>query len=170
MIELKHATEATAVEAGNGDIGKAEWNANHVLTGTAGALITFDASGNAVELSPPDGDLVGTDGTTTPQTLSSHNFRERDEVVTGDTPAIAGTGIRRWTLASDSADPDLSGMSDGDSVTFIVSNPSDYTMALTGVDKFLDNSPPSLSATADTIFVVFKSGGTVYCAANGQYW
>lgn len=49
-VEVKHATQATVEDAGNGEIGKAEWNEGHTLTAAPDSLIATDGAGDAYEL------------------------------------------------------------------------------------------------------------------------
>jgi hypothetical protein len=48
-VELKHATQAVGVDAGNGEIRKLQWNENHALTGAPNTVLTFDGAGAATE-------------------------------------------------------------------------------------------------------------------------
>lgn len=48
-VSLKHTTQATGSDAGNGEIRKSQWNEEHNLTGSANTLLGFGGSGLPVE-------------------------------------------------------------------------------------------------------------------------
>lgn len=50
MLEIKHATVATAADDPDAEINKAQWNEPHSITGTALKLLGFDALGNFIEV------------------------------------------------------------------------------------------------------------------------
>ena len=44
-IEVKHATQATGTDAGNGEIRKAQWNESHQINMASGALLGRSTAG-----------------------------------------------------------------------------------------------------------------------------
>lgn len=171
-VSLKHSTTATGTDAGNGEIAKAQWNEEHALTGTPNTLLAFDGAGDAAEVTPPAGDLVGTTATQTltNKTLTSPvitegEYNELDSTLSGTTPVISGTGIRRWTLTGNSTP--TSGLTDGDSVTLLINDGSAYTITWTMVDLWIGGAVPELDATNLTVVELFRSDGQVIGAIPG---
>jgi hypothetical protein len=98
-IEVKHTTQATGTDAGNGEIRKAQWNESHTLnmaterllgrtTAGSGAVeeitastgLTLTAGALAVSKAFPTGDIVGT---TDIQNLSNKTFTNNPTFSTG---------------------------------------------------------------------------------------
>ncbi|MEY2909076.1 MAG: hypothetical protein RLZZ602_1599 [Pseudomonadota bacterium] len=164
-VELKHATVATGTDAGNGEIAKAEWNENHNLTGTANAILAFDGSGNASELTPPAGDLVGTTAT---QTVTNKTITYADNTLTGvQASLVSGTSIKSINSTSLLASGDLA----------LVAATSGTASGLTLNDGYTEEvfavtgTTPALSPTNGSIQTWTLSGNSTPTAgtwAEGQ--
>lgn len=111
-ISLKHTTQAVGTDAGNGEIGKTQWNEDHSLTLATNKLLgrTTAGTGAAEEISAGTG-----------LTLSGGSLAIGSNTLTGAigytvsgggaviTTGVAGTGLRipfactinDWTLQSD---------------------------------------------------------------------
>jgi hypothetical protein len=177
-VEVKHATVAIGTDAGNGEIAKAQWNENHDLTGTANALLAFDGSGNASELTPPAGDLVGTTAT---QTLTNKTlggavlndgYTEEVFAVTGTTPALSPTNgsIQTWTLSGNST-PTAGTWAAGQSMTLLIDDGTAYTVTWTSLSvvwKTDGGVAPTLNTSGDTVIGLWKVGSTIYGARVGD--
>lgn len=61
-ISLKHTTQATGTDAGNGEIRKAQWNEEHTLTSATNVVIGRATAGTGAveELAPGSGLAIGT--------------------------------------------------------------------------------------------------------------
>ena len=89
--------------------------------------------------------------------------------VTGTTPAISGAngGIQTWTLSGSSTPTDS--MSNGESVTLMIDDGTDYTVTWTSlVDQWVGGSAPTLATTGYSVVVIWKQNDTVYAASVGD--
>lgn len=111
-LVVTHATTATASDAGTGDIHKAEWNANHTLTGSA--TVAQGGTGAA--------------------TLAAHGV-----IIGNGTSAVAvsgaGTTGQVFTSNGASADPTFQAVSAGFTLvgTHTTTGSADATVAFTGL-------------------------------------
>lgn len=163
-IELKHATQATVPDAGTGEIGTTEWNEGHTLSGTSGTMIAFGISGDAEEVTKPDGDLVGTTET---QTLSNKTLTGAKHTVytlTGTTPSISGDDgfFQLWTLTANSTPTD--GMANGEMVRLLIDDGAGFSITWTMVDVWETSggTAPALKATGRTPIDLYKVDDVVY--------
>lgn len=182
-VELKHTTVAVGTDAGNGEIAKAQWNENHALTGTANALLVFNGSGVASELTPPAGDLVGTtatqtltDKTLTAPTMTgavlNNGYTEEVFAVTGTTPALSPTNgsIQTWTLTGNST-PTAGTWAEGQSITILIDDGAAHTVIWTTIGvvfKTDGGSAPTLNTAGFTVIALWKVGSTVFGARVGD--
>lgn len=169
-IELKHATVATVDDAGNGEIGKTEWNEGHSLTGTADTLLGFDGSGDAEEVTRPAGDLVGTTATQTLSGKTLKDYKYTAVALTGTTPSIstANGTILTWTLTANSTPTD--GLNNNEVVLLLVDDGSASTITWSMVDVWLtdDGSAPVLKTTGYTPILLYKIAGITYATRVGN--
>lgn len=182
-VELKHTTVAVGTDAGNGEIAKAEWNENHTLTGTANAILAFDGTGAASELTPPAGDLVGTTATQelTNKTLTAptmtgavlnDGYTEEVFAASGTTPALSPNNgsIQTWTLSGNST-PTAGTWAEGQSITLMIDDGTAYTITWTTLAvtwKTDGGSAPTLNTTGLTAIALWKVGSTIYGARVGD--
>src|SRR5438105_2454879 len=52
MVSLRHSKVAIGDDNPDRQVSVTQWNAEHVLTGTAGTLLGFDGSGHDTEINP----------------------------------------------------------------------------------------------------------------------
>ena len=81
-VQIKHATTAVGTEAGDGEIGKTEWNEAHTLTLESGKLLgrTTAGAGAVEEISLLDEDDMASDSATAVPTQQSVKKYVDDEV------------------------------------------------------------------------------------------
>ena len=101
-IQIKHATTAVGTEAGDGEIGKTEWNEAHTLTLETGKLLgrTTAGSGAVEEVPLLDEDDMATDRATAVPTQQSVKAYVDAEV--GAIPA-ASSGVVQYVMFTTSA-------------------------------------------------------------------
>jgi len=148
-IQIKHAYVVTGSDQGNGEVGKAEWNANLVATATGNTVFAFDGNGDPFETPLPSGILN----------------REPDTQITGINPSISGTGFKYWTLTGNST-PTFASFANGDSMTISILDGSSYTIDWANVDKII-GTLPVLDDTDENIVVIWKSNNKVYLSVPG---
>lgn len=108
-VSLTHSYTAVGTEAGDGEVGKAEWNAEHALTGTADRLLGFDGTGASAEYTVSGGlSISGSDlaitsvawslVTSTPTTLSGYGITDAATSAQG---ALADSAVQPGDNVSD---------------------------------------------------------------------
>lgn len=173
-VGLKHSYTATGTDAGDGEVGKDEWNADHNLTGTANALLAFDGSGNASELTPPAGSLVGTTAT---QTLTNKTltapvldggYSEEVYALSGTGPALdpANGSIQTHTLSGNTTYTDS--LSAGESIILMIDDGTAYTVTWPTITWIGGGgTAPTLATTGYTVITLWKVSTTLYGMHRG---
>lgn len=90
-IEVKHATQAVGTDAGNGEIGKSEWNESHNINMASGNLLGRSSAGaGAVEEI-----AVGTGLSLSAGTLSGYSNTDVDAHL--NTSTATSNQVLSWT-------------------------------------------------------------------------
>lgn len=106
-IEVKHTTQATGTDAGNGEIRKAQWNEAHTLSMASGNLLGRSTSGAGVVeeisigsgLSLSGGTLSASGGGGGSSTLTISNKTAAYTVVAGDNGTIINCTANTFTVS-----------------------------------------------------------------------
>lgn len=106
-IEVKHTTQATGTDAGNGEIAKAQWNEAHTLNMASGNLLGRSTSGAGVVeeiaigsgLSLSGGTLSASGGGGGSSTLTIQNKTAAYTVVAGDNGTIINCTSGTFTVS-----------------------------------------------------------------------
>ncbi|MEN6402259.1 MAG: hypothetical protein ABFD94_09985 [Armatimonadia bacterium] len=182
-LEVKHTTQATGTDAGNGEIGKAQWNETHTLTmatdkllgrSTAGDGPTEEISlGAGLALAAGTLDISSVVATLTGvQTLTNKTFTGYTETVfalTGTTPALSASNgtVQTWALTGASSPTD--GLSAGQSLTLMIDDGTGFSITWPSVTwKTNGGVAPTLNTTGFTAVVLWKVGSVLYGARVGD--
>jgi hypothetical protein len=96
MVAIRHATQAVGEDAGNGEIRKAQWNADHAIEMATARILgrTTAGAGDAEELTAGAGLALGS-GSLAIDKATAANIRARvsDKVLTGDGLSVAVAGV-----------------------------------------------------------------------------
>lgn len=96
-VSLKHGHTAVGTDAGNGEVNKARWNAEHALTGGANTLLGFGGSGLPTEYPRNIITVPGTDSNVTVTDTGTG----ATATVTLDNSTVATFSGSTLTLATD---------------------------------------------------------------------
>ncbi len=182
-VEVKHATQAAGVDAGNGEIHKTQWNEAHTITMSYRGLLgrVEYSSGPVVEITLGDNLTISGGALTctaiptyggTAYGLTINSYTEIVFAVTGTAPALSplnGT-IQTWALTGSST-PTALGFSDGQSMTLMIDDGSAYTINWTSMSitwKTDSGSAPTLNTAGYTVIELWKVGGVLYGARVGN--
>jgi hypothetical protein len=144
-IELKHATQATGTDAGNGEIRKAEWNENHALTmATARVLGRTTADAGAVEELSAGTGIVLAGGTVAADVATDANIQ-------------AGTANKLVAAAGIYSASAVVTLTDGTTVTPDLNAGRNFVLTLGG-NRTLAN--PTNQAAGQSGLVIVKQDGT----------
>lgn len=135
----------------------------NLKTVNSGSLL---GSGN---LAVGDVTLAGTQ-TLTNKTLDTPTvnagYTEQVHALSGATPALSVTGgsIKTWALSAASTPTD--GLSAGQSLTLMITNPTEYVVTWPAM-QWAGGAAPSLPAVGSAVIVLWKVGATLYGLSAG---
>lgn len=164
-IEVKHTTQATGADAGNGEIRKAQWNEAHTINAGAGKLVgRYAATDGAVQevsvgaglaLNSSTGVLSAIDGV----------FTITDGASVDINPANGG--IQIWTLGANRT-PTATSFAAGQAVTLMIADGTAYAVTWTTIGVvWVGGTAPTLPTTGYGVIELWKVGSTVYGAYVG---
>lgn len=189
-IEVKHATQATGTDAGNGEIAKAEWNEAHAINMATDRLLgRTTASAGPVEEITVGGGLSLASGTLSAevtlagaQTLTNKTAAKLvlNDGYTEEVFAITDGGtvnldpnngsIQTWTLGANRT-PGQANWAAGQSITLMIDDGAAYSITwstLAPVWKTDGGTAPALTPSGFTAVALWKVGSTIYGARVGD--
>lgn len=164
-IEVKHATQAAGPDAGNGEIGKNQWNEGHAINAGAGKLVgRFAATDGAVqEITPRAG--LALDASTGNLDVIDTVFAITDGASVDINPVNGG--IQTWTLGANRT-PTATSFAAGQSVTLMIADGTAYAVTWSTIGVvWVGGTAPTLPTTGYGVIELWKVGSTVYGAYVG---
>jgi hypothetical protein len=162
-IEVKHATQATGTDAGNGEIAKAQWNEGHTLNLATGKLVgrSTAGAGAAEEISIGNGLALSAGVLTAVETV----YAITDGASVDINPANGG--IQTWTLGANRT-PTAASFASGQSVALMIADGTAFAVTWTTMGVvWVGGTAPSLPTTGYGVIELWKVGSTIYGAYVG---
>ena len=172
-IEVKHATQATGTDAGNGEIAKAEWNEAHAISMDTGKLLgrSTAGAGAAEEIAIGSGLSLAAGALDVAASLSGKtmvnmtfdgDYTEEVFTITDgasvDLDPSNGT-IQLWALGA-SRSPTASSFANGQSMTLMIDDGAAYAITWPSSIFWIGGAAPTLAAGGLTVIQLWRADGS----------